>query len=525
MKRAVLSLLALFATPVLANDMALIISNPNTSGRDDYRSIAISHEKIVESYLQKGYRVFEGEGINLERMRELLVQLETAMDEDSEGRVVLHFTGNAVSFGDQVFLVPDDVDTQKTLGLTLKTIPLGTLISLAKAREDNGAVVLGIAPSPRRALSDHPADLSALTFPEDILAIYGPHRAVTDAVRDDLLKDGKDVAEVAERRQNVRFTGRATPGTRLVGSTPGGGSSAEETMWSLASESRSELMIRAYLERFPNGAHADEARRLLEANPGQLDEEALQLNRGERREIQRKLTVLGFDTRGIDGIFGRGTRAAIQKWQRSTRFEPTGYLTAPQLRRLDRDVEIRQAEIREEERRARFADDDYWSRTGASYLEDDLRRYLDKYPNGAHAKEAKDELKRIEDARLSRAEREDRDAWNAAKDANTIEAFESYIRRFPQGRYVSNARERIENKRGRDTSRLLAEERALGLNGASIAVLELRLATMGYNVGSADGKITDQTRRAIASYQKRANLPSTGYLNKATVQKLLLSGF
>ncbi len=45
------------------------------------------------------------------------------------------------------------------------------------------------------------------------------------------------------------------------------------------------------------------------------DEAALRLTRDQRRQVQRDLSLMGYDTRGIDGVFGRGTRAAIAGWQ------------------------------------------------------------------------------------------------------------------------------------------------------------------------------------------------------------------
>ena len=56
----------------------------------------------------------------------------------------------------------------------------------------------------------------------------------------------------------------------------------------------------------------------------------LGLSRSQRAAIQAELTRLGFDTRGIDGSFGRGTRNAIAGWQQANGFGTTGYLTASQ---------------------------------------------------------------------------------------------------------------------------------------------------------------------------------------------------
>lgn len=60
----------------------------------------------------------------------------------------------------------------------------------------------------------------------------------------------------------------------------------------------------------------------------------LGLSRQQRMAIQVGLTQRGFDTRGIDGIFGRGTRGAIATWQRAGDVAATGYLTGDQARRL-----------------------------------------------------------------------------------------------------------------------------------------------------------------------------------------------
>lgn len=63
-------------------------------------------------------------------------------------------------------------------------------------------------------------------------------------------------------------------------------------------------------------------------------EAALNLSRQQRATIQAGLTRRGFDTRGVDGVFGRGTRNAIAAWQRANDFSATGYLTAQQVQRL-----------------------------------------------------------------------------------------------------------------------------------------------------------------------------------------------
>lgn len=52
------------------------------------------------------------------------------------------------------------------------------------------------------------------------------------------------------------------------------------------------------------------------------------LSREQRIGAQRALTALGYDTRGIDGVVGANTRAALRRWQAAAGRVPDGYLTA-----------------------------------------------------------------------------------------------------------------------------------------------------------------------------------------------------
>ncbi len=65
-----------------------------------------------------------------------------------------------------------------------------------------------------------------------------------------------------------------------------------------------------------------------------VEERLLSLNLDERREVQRRLTALGYRTYGIDGSFGRNTRQALAAWQRDEGLRASGYLTADQFRTL-----------------------------------------------------------------------------------------------------------------------------------------------------------------------------------------------
>jgi len=72
--------------------------------------------------------------------------------------------------------------------------------------------------------------------------------------------------------------------------------------------------------------------------PAAVDHAALEneiaLSHTERRAVQRRLTLLGYSTRGVDGVFGPGTRGAISNWQRDSGLEESGFLTVESHARL-----------------------------------------------------------------------------------------------------------------------------------------------------------------------------------------------
>ena len=59
-----------------------------------------------------------------------------------------------------------------------------------------------------------------------------------------------------------------------------------------------------------------------------------QLSREERSELQERLNLAGYDTKGADGIFGPNTFAALRGWQRFSGLVADGYPTMETLERL-----------------------------------------------------------------------------------------------------------------------------------------------------------------------------------------------
>lgn len=65
----------------------------------------------------------------------------------------------------------------------------------------------------------------------------------------------------------------------------------------------------------------------------QETEDRIGLDKAKRRDVQRRLTGLGFDTR-INGKFDKPTRAVIARWQAARGYPRSGYLDTPQHQAL-----------------------------------------------------------------------------------------------------------------------------------------------------------------------------------------------
>ena len=60
----------------------------------------------------------------------------------------------------------------------------------------------------------------------------------------------------------------------------------------------------------------------------------LPLTRADRREVQQRLTALGYDTQGTDGLIGPNSEAAIRRYQQANGLVPDGYASDRLLARL-----------------------------------------------------------------------------------------------------------------------------------------------------------------------------------------------
>jgi peptidoglycan hydrolase-like protein with peptidoglycan-binding domain len=69
----------------------------------------------------------------------------------------------------------------------------------------------------------------------------------------------------------------------------------------------------------------------------QSAEDQLGFDRVQRRDVQRRLNALGFDTK-ISGRFDDSTRAVIARWQAARGYPRSGFLNALQLKALQSEI-------------------------------------------------------------------------------------------------------------------------------------------------------------------------------------------
>ena len=84
---------------------------------------------------------------------------------------------------------------------------------------------------------------------------------------------------------------------------------------------------------------------LLSDEATQRTEDQIGLDKARRRNVQRRLTRLGFDTK-INGRFDESTREVIARWQAARGYPKTGFLNTSQHQALlNESISVARADI------------------------------------------------------------------------------------------------------------------------------------------------------------------------------------
>jgi len=540
MKRALILALTLALPGAASADRALILGAPE-GGRGLFGGSA---PDLAAAFEGAGFTVVGGSPASASLMREGLARFYEGVP--GERRLVMHLAGTFVHSDSDTWLLADDAGTPSLATVGGAGVALSTVLEMAAAVPGQSIVLMGTkseGATPGNGLSAGPGDLD---IPQGVTVVLGASTAIGSFAAGPLLEEGNTLSALLEGAEGISAAGFISPAAvwRPEGEVPeppaeegqpvADAAEVERAVWESAVEADSPEAYLGYLQRYPLGQYADDARAAIaeiEAEPFREErkaEEALELTRDERRQIQRHLTVLEYEPRGIDGIFGPGTRGAIERFQEKNGFPVSSYLTRQQIGRLAEQAERRTAELEAEAERRRLEqerqDSAYWEVTGAQGDEAGLRVYLKKYPDGLYSDIAQEQLAVIEEEKRREAAQQDRAAWDRAVQANTAAAYRNYLVAFPEGAFSEEAQAQIDKlteENSDDRKEAEAGEAALNLPSFTRVLVERRLAQLGLEPGATDGEFDDQTRRAIRRFQRDRELEVTGYLDEATVSRML----
>jgi hypothetical protein len=156
-----------------------------------------------------------------------------------------------------------------------------------------------------------------------------------------------------------------------------GNTDVELEFWRSIKDSNKPEELNAYLSSYPNGQFkslalariaslgdsnssgsnntSPQTRNLTSVDPAtfnaesnQVTEDQIGLDKGQRRDVQRRLNGLGFDTK-VNGKFDEATRAVITRWQAARGYTKSGYLNQLQHKALLTEIVSAQANTSDED--------------------------------------------------------------------------------------------------------------------------------------------------------------------------------
>lgn len=528
---------ALFASPLTAADVALVVGNEDYRQLPDLRGAGQVAE-TASAFRSEGYVTFTGRDLTRREIAELLDTY--APGHDVADRVVIVLSGHFFTVGDETYLLPTDTRIGSPGAVLTQGLPISALLGLLADHPGDALLMLGTQPiQPGQAAFMLPG-VAELDVPQGVAVGIGQPSDVAVAVRTLLRSPGMTVQDMALRRSGVAYSGFTSSQLTLSldDEVVAENGSSEDGFWQAAEALGSKRAFEVYLETYPQGRYAALAKQRLDEiaattpkfTPQEQAERALSLTRADRRDVQRALDLLGFDPRGIDGVFGPATRSALTRWQGQAGLEPTGYLNARSLTLLSAAAERRADKLRAEAE-AKKAEQDrqdaaFWGQTGARGSEADLLAYLKKYPDGLYSDVAKDQLEEYAYQNRLNAEAEERNMWDRARQVDSAAAYRNFLNAFPSGPFSKQARAALEAKQEDQATKAIREaakreEARLKLPQALRLAVERRLQALNFDPGQPDGTFDKATRRAIRQYQRSRDLQVSGFITRQTAVRLL----
>ena len=545
-----LLMMTVFSLPVsaVAQDAALILGNERYEQLDRV-SRADDLLNATDRFEVLGFDVASRANGRVDAVKDLAAAFQ-AQAEDAD-RLVVALSGHFVTDGTRTWLLTAEATEPGLFTVDGTALSLDSVLRILATRPGKAVLLMGAADPDDLDMDESGlrAGVGNMDIPQGVTVLRTTPSIAASTLSGLLTEPEATIGLQLAANSSMVSSGYLPPDWVLMPSeitvetpepTPTGPSeadlNAEAALWDRTTADDSVQAYRAYVASYPEGRFVDDAEAQIEAilaepnRSARLSEEALNLNRTARREVQSNLTLLNYNTRGVDGIFGPGSRGAILNWQQSNGFPQSSYLTRDQINLLDAQAARRKAEVEAEEARVRAQaearDRSYWTETGGVGDEAGYRAYLARFPEGLFANIATARLDEIEGRRRTAAEAQDRAAWSIADSIDNVAGYQEYLVAYPSGVFADQANARIAEMNAPRVSnaqiaRARAEESNLRLSGVRAQLLELRLRDLGLNPGRLDGVIDDDTRRAVAAYQESQSLTATGYVDQATAVGLM----
>lgn len=320
---ASLASLAILAPGVAAAaDLALVIGNHDYHNAPDALTAEADARAVAETLEQRGYDVTSGIDLDRDEMRQHIAAFSEQLDDGGVDRVVVFYSGHTLSSGGMTYLAPVDQGNGSMVEAMMDGVPLDLVLRLS-GHAPGAAVVFidGAQFDSFQAEAYAAPGLADIAAPEGVLVVSAaaPGRAIPRSftgqsafgrqVVDDFLAPGVRVGTAVNG---------LSPPAWATGDTDTSLALVQGSADSVASRARSEPPAET---QPPERAVSDP----------KATEERLGLTRAERRKVQENLTALGYNTRGVEGIFGPGTRTALERWQKANDLPQTGFLTSAQV--------------------------------------------------------------------------------------------------------------------------------------------------------------------------------------------------
>lgn len=354
----ILAAAAMMALPAAAENRAVAVVERQY---DSFGAVAAPDtDALFASLRGSGMRVASGVDLG---MRDLRLALDDLSRPDPQpGARIVVLTGKFVRSASDTWLLASDAAIPTLGTVDLHGMSLTSIIDLMRDGGERSVLLLGTdsgGVNPGTRMQDGIGTIGQTGGVQVILgtpaavaragaALARAGTTVASALRTDpslrlVAGNGGDIAPLPASLPVV--VNPADPGRPVVAGPeapvePGRVLEGEAEAWVIAAARHDPASYRAFLEKFPEGRYASVARTRLEQLGGdvrlspQLTEMQLNLSPADREQVQRDLGALDYDTNGIDGIFGKGTRAALRRWQQDNGYPATGYLDAEAVARL-----------------------------------------------------------------------------------------------------------------------------------------------------------------------------------------------